>query len=78
MNHGGTLTQGGKSLARDPHGYYEAFLDAGSFSWKPHGACVFAGKTGRAKTGYSRRRILSVSILPHQLALNCALSLTGS
>ncbi|HWU49800.1 MAG TPA: polysaccharide deacetylase family protein [Asticcacaulis sp.] len=31
---GGELSQGGKALAWDPHGYYEVSLDAGSLSWK--------------------------------------------
>jgi peptidoglycan/xylan/chitin deacetylase (PgdA/CDA1 family) len=31
---GGTLSQGGKALAWDPHGYYEVSLDAGSLTWK--------------------------------------------
>jgi len=35
-------------------------------------------RDGEVQSIYSRRRILSVSILPHQLALKSALSLTGS
>jgi len=31
---GGTLSQGGRALAWDPHGYYEVSLDAGSLTWK--------------------------------------------
>jgi peptidoglycan/xylan/chitin deacetylase (PgdA/CDA1 family) len=32
---GGTLKQGDKTLAWDPHGYYEVALDAGTLSWTP-------------------------------------------
>jgi peptidoglycan/xylan/chitin deacetylase (PgdA/CDA1 family) len=32
---GGTLTQAGRSLAWDPHGYYEVALDAGPLAWSP-------------------------------------------
>jgi hypothetical protein len=32
---GGTLSQNGKDLAWDGHGYYEVALDAGSLTWKP-------------------------------------------
>ena len=31
---GGTLSQGGRALAWDPHRYYEVSLDAGSLAWK--------------------------------------------
>ena len=34
---GGTLSQGGKPLTWDGHGYYEVALDAGSLSWAPQG-----------------------------------------
>ena len=32
---GGTLSQGGESLAWDGHGYYEVALDAGALTWTP-------------------------------------------
>jgi hypothetical protein len=32
---GGSLSQGGKALAWDSHGYYQVALDAKSLSWKP-------------------------------------------
>lgn len=32
---GGSLSQGGKTLAWDGHGYYEVALDAGSLAWAP-------------------------------------------
>jgi peptidoglycan/xylan/chitin deacetylase (PgdA/CDA1 family) len=32
---GGTLSQAGKALDWDPHGYYEVALDAGTLAWAP-------------------------------------------
>jgi hypothetical protein len=32
---GGTLSQGGKTLTWDPHGYYDIALDAGALTLSP-------------------------------------------